>query len=197
MTDIRTVGVAGSGTMGAGIAIVVARAGFDTIVFDKDQSVLDRATRQTESFFQKSVERKKLTQEQGAAALARFERTTRLEAMARCDVVIEAVGLAVIAAGDTVAVWATGSALFGAGTAMAYPTLLAAVGDVAHPSWRGAAVGVYRLWRDLGFAVGAVLAGVLADMYSLETAIGVVAAITAASGVDVAVRMLETHLTRT
>ena len=105
----------------------------------------------------------------------------------------EAAGLLVIAAGDTFAVWAAGSAVFGAGTAMAYPTLIAAVGDVAHPAWRGAAVGVYRLWRDIGFAVGAVLAGALADLYSIATAIAVVAVITAASGLDVAVRMRETH----
>jgi MFS family permease len=105
----------------------------------------------------------------------------------------EAAGLLVIASGDTFGVWAIGSALFGAGTAMAYPTLIAAVGDVAHPRWRGAAVGVYRLWRDFGFAIGAVLAGVLADLYSLPVAITVVAAITAASGVDVALRMRETH----
>ncbi len=104
----------------------------------------------------------------------------------------EAVGLLVIALGDGVAVWAVGSALFGAGTAMAYPTLIAAVGDVAHPTWRGAAVGVYRLWRDVGFAVGALLAGVLADAYSIATAILWVALITAASGTDVAVRMRET-----
>jgi MFS family permease len=104
----------------------------------------------------------------------------------------EAAGLLVIALGDTFAVWAVGSAMFGAGTAMAYPTLIAAVGDVAHPTWRGAAVGVYRLWRDIGFAVGAVLAGVLADLYSIGTAIVVVAAITAASGLDVAGRMRET-----
>ena len=107
--------------------------------------------------------------------------------------VTEAAGLLVIAAGDTFAVWAAGSAVFGAGTAMAYPTLIAAVGDVAHPAWRGAAVGVYRLWRDIGFAVGAVLAGALADLYSIATAIAVIAAITAASGLDVAVRMRETH----
>jgi MFS family permease len=104
----------------------------------------------------------------------------------------EAAGLLVIALGDTFAVWAVGSAMFGAGTAMAYPTLIAAVGDVAHPTWRGAAVGVYRLWRDVGFAVGAVLAGVLADAWSIATAIVVVALITAASGADVAVRMRET-----
>jgi MFS family permease len=105
----------------------------------------------------------------------------------------EAAGLLIIAFGDTFTVWAAGSVLFGAGTAMAYPTLIAAVGDIAHPAWRGAAVGVYRWWRDFGFAVGAVIAGVLADVYSITTAIVVIAAITAASGIDVAVRMTETH----
>ncbi|MBW3577111.1 MAG: MFS transporter [Actinobacteria bacterium] len=104
----------------------------------------------------------------------------------------EAAGLLSIAAGDTFAAWAAGSVLFGAGTAMAYPTLIAAVGDVAHPSWRGAAVGVYRLWRDIGFTVGAVLAGALADLYSIAAAIVVVALVTAFSGVDVALRMRET-----
>jgi MFS family permease len=104
----------------------------------------------------------------------------------------EAAGLLLIAAGGSIGYWVTGSVLFGAGTAMAYPTLIAAVSDVAHPTWRGAAVGVYRLWRDVGFAVGAVLAGVLADIYSIETAIVIVAAITAASGVDVIVRLRET-----
>jgi MFS family permease len=104
----------------------------------------------------------------------------------------QAVGLFAIAAGDTFAVWAAGSALLGAGTAMAYPTLIAAVGDVAHPAWRGAAVGVYRLWRDIGFAVGALLAGALADLYSIATAITVVAVLTAVSGLDVALRLRET-----
>jgi len=104
----------------------------------------------------------------------------------------EAAGLLVLALGDTFPVWAAGSAMFGAGTAMAYPTLIAAVGDVAHPTWRGAAVGVYRLWRDVGFAVGALLAGVLADAYTIATAIIIVALITAASGLDVAIRMRET-----
>ena len=104
----------------------------------------------------------------------------------------ETVGLLVIAVGSTVPVWVVGSAIFGAGTAMAYPTLIAAVGDVAHPSWRGAAVGAYRFWRDVGFAVGAVLAGVLADAWSLAVAIAVVAGVTAASGLDVVVRMRET-----
>lgn len=106
---------------------------------------------------------------------------------------MEAVGLLVIALGDSVLVWAVGSAMFGAGTAMAYPTLIAAIGDVAHPRWRGAAVGVYRLWRDLGFAVGALTAGILADLAGIRVAIMVIAAITAVSGVDVAVRMYETR----
>lgn len=105
---------------------------------------------------------------------------------------IQAAGLLTIALGGTIEYWVVGSALFGAGTAMAYPTLIAAVSDVAHPRWRGAAVGVYRLWRDIGFAVGAILAGVLADLYTISTAIVVVAAITAASGLDVALRMRET-----
>ncbi|CAN5156725.1 MFS transporter [soil metagenome] len=105
----------------------------------------------------------------------------------------QALGLLVIATGDTTTVWTTGSIVFGAGTALAYPTLLAAVGDRAHPNWRGAAVGVYRLWRDVGFAVGAVLAGVLADLWGMVAAIVVVAALTAASGLDVALRMTETR----
>ncbi len=105
----------------------------------------------------------------------------------------QAIGLLAAATGDTTAVWTAGSILFGAGTALAYPALLAAVGDRAHPHWRGAAVGVYRLWRDLGFAVGAVLAGVLADLWGMVAAIVVVAAITAASGLDVALRMTETR----
>lgn len=109
----------------------------------------------------------------------------------------EAVGLALIAFGEGTGVWAVGSAVFGAGTALAYPTLLAAVGDVAHPAWRGAAVGVYRFWRDIGFAVGAGLAGVLADGFGVVIALVVVAAITAASGMDVAIRMYETRATET
>jgi MFS family permease len=76
---------------------------------------------------------------------------------------------------------------------MVYPTLLAVIGDVAHPVWRARAVGVYRLWRDGGFAVGALLAGVIADLWGLPAAIWTVAALTAASGLLVAGRMYETH----
>jgi MFS family permease len=88
--------------------------------------------------------------------------------------------------------WVGAAALLGAGTAMVYPTLLAAVGDVAHPGWRGSAVGVYRLWRDSGYAVGALLAGSLADLFGMAWSIGAVALLTVASGFLVAVRMPET-----
>ncbi len=91
MHNIKTVGVAGSGTMGAGIAIVAARAGFKTIVFDTQQAALDRARKQTEGFFAKSVERKKLTQTQVDTMLANSTATTRIDDMAACDIVIEAV----------------------------------------------------------------------------------------------------------
>lgn len=74
--------------------------------------------------------------------------------------------------------------------------MLAVIGDVAHPAWRARSVGVYRLWRDGGFAVGAVLSGLLAEAFGLRAAIVVIAAITAASGILVAVRMYETHDTR-
>ena len=105
---------------------------------------------------------------------------------------VQAAGIAVVALGNTFTAWAVAAAVIGAGTAMVYPTLLAAVGDVAHPAWRARSVGVYRLWRDSGFAVGALLVGVVADTASPTTAIWVVAAITAASGVIVAIRMYET-----
>jgi rhodanese-related sulfurtransferase len=75
---------------------------------------------------------------------------------------------------------------------MVYPTLLAAIGDLAHPSWRASSVGVYRLWRDLGYAIGALLAGITADALGLPAAMWLVAALTFASGVVVAVRMSET-----
>jgi MFS family permease len=106
---------------------------------------------------------------------------------------VQAVAIALIAATSGFTAWALGAVFLGAGTAMVYPTLLAAVGDVAHPLWRARSVGVYRLWRDAGFAVGALLAGILADLVSIEAAIYAVAALTAVSGVVVIVRMYETH----
>lgn len=105
----------------------------------------------------------------------------------------QAVAIGLIAGTSGFGPWAAGAVLLGAGTAMVYPTLLAAIGDVAHPAWRASSVGVYRLWRDGGFAVGALLAGVIADGFGLDTAIWVVAGITALSGIVVALRMYETH----
>src|SRR5690242_996292 len=90
-TGIKTVGVAGSGTMGAGIAIVAARAGFKTIVYDTRADALARARKQTEGFFEKSVERKKLTREQVTGMLAGLSGTTDVADLAACDIVIEAV----------------------------------------------------------------------------------------------------------
>ncbi|MFL5591355.1 MAG: MFS transporter [Ktedonobacteraceae bacterium] len=88
--------------------------------------------------------------------------------------------------------WALTMGLLGLGTALVYPTLLAAVADVAHPNWRASAVGVYRLWRDSGYAIGALLAGVLADLFGISWAIGVIAAVTFLSGVIVQAVMAET-----
>jgi predicted MFS family arabinose efflux permease len=106
---------------------------------------------------------------------------------------LQALALAGTAVAGSFLAWAAGAILLGVGTAMVYPTLLAAIGDVAHPDWRATAVGVYRLWRDAGFAVGALLAGLVADLAGLTAAVWVVAALTAASGLVAAGRMYETH----
>ena len=106
---------------------------------------------------------------------------------------VQALSLTVIAVGHAFGIWALGAIGLGVGTAMAYPTLLAAVGDVAHPEWRASAVGVYRLWRDAGFVVGALLSGMVADLFGLVAAILTVAVVTAAGAGIVAVRMYETH----
>src|SRR5262245_41725536 len=110
---------------------------------------------------------------------------------------VQAVGIAAVIVSDGFAGFAIGGVLLGAGTAMVYPTLLAAIGDVAAPAWRASSVGVYRLWRDLGYAVGAVLAGLTADAIGLKGAMWVVAAVTLLSGVIVGVRMDETLQRRT
>jgi MFS family permease len=106
---------------------------------------------------------------------------------------VQAGAIALIASASTFVPWFLAAALLGLGTAMVYPTLLAAVADAADPVWRGSAVGVYRLWRDLGFAVGAIVVGVLADRAGMPLAIGAVALLTAGSGLIVLVRMRETH----
>ena len=105
---------------------------------------------------------------------------------------VQAAGIAAVILADGYLGFAIGAILLGIGTAMVYPTLLAAIGDVAHPRWRASAVGVYRLWRDLGYAFGALLAGVTADAFGLPTAMWLVAALTFSSGIIVAVRMRET-----
>jgi MFS family permease len=109
---------------------------------------------------------------------------------------VQAAGIAAIALAPGLIGFIVGGLLLGAGTAMVYPTLLAAIGDVTHPSWRASAVGTYRLWRDLGYAVGAVLAGITADALGLPAAILLVAGLTALSGCIVAVRMSETFVGR-
>ena len=109
---------------------------------------------------------------------------------------VQAGAIAAIALGSTFLVWFLASALLGIGTAMVYPTLLAAIADVADPVWRGSAIGGYRLWRDLGFAIGALVAGVIADALGMPTGIAAVAALTAASGLVVLLRMRETLVRR-
>ena len=105
---------------------------------------------------------------------------------------LQALGLAAIATVDEFRFFALAAITLGAGTAMVYPTLLAAIGDVAHPSWRASAVGVYRLWRDLGYAFGAVIAGVVADLFGVHVSIWVIAGLTFMSGTIVMFRMRET-----
>jgi MFS family permease len=109
---------------------------------------------------------------------------------------VQALGIFVIVATSGFAPWAIGAVLLGLGTAMVYPTLLATIGDVAHPEWRASAVGVYRLWRDGGYALGALLAGIVADALGLRWAIIAVGALTLASGVVVATVMTETLAAR-
>lgn len=102
---------------------------------------------------------------------------------------VQSVALMVVTIGHNFETWLVAAVLLGAGTAMVYPTLLAAIGDVAHPAWRARSVGIYRLWRDGGFAIGALLSGIIADAYGVPAAVATVAALTGASGALVALRM--------
>jgi MFS family permease len=102
---------------------------------------------------------------------------------------VQAIGIVLFVLGASFSWWIAAAVLLGLGTAMVYPTLLAAVSDVAHPSWRASAVGVYRLWRDAGYAVGGLGAGLLADAVGASAAIGVVGILTALSGMMVATLM--------
>jgi MFS family permease len=105
---------------------------------------------------------------------------------------LQAGAIALTALSDGFSGFVLGAILLGAGTAMVYPTLVAAVGDEAHPNWRASAIGVYRLWRDLGYAIGALVSGIVADLMGLGAALWTVAGLTFASGLVVAVRMNET-----
>jgi MFS family permease len=110
---------------------------------------------------------------------------------------IQAGGLFLILLVHTFWPWLAGVVLLGLGTALVYPVLLAVVSDVVHPSSRASAVGVYRLWRDSGYAVGGLLAGILADLLGIPWAIGVVAGLTLLSGCLAAAIMRETLASRT
>ena len=106
---------------------------------------------------------------------------------------LQGAALLIVPLANQLAQWIIAAACLGLGTAMVYPTLLSVTGDVAHPIWRGQAVGVYRFWRDSGYAIGAIGAGFLADRWGIGSAITSVGLLTAATGVVVAVRMPETH----
>lgn len=108
---------------------------------------------------------------------------------------IQAAGLAIVSAGISHALAAglAGAFLLGVGTSLVYPTLLAAISDATHPDWRAAALGVYRFWRDAGYAIGALIGGITAALASLTTAVSVAAAITAGSGILTWAFMHETH----
>jgi MFS family permease len=104
---------------------------------------------------------------------------------------LQALGIASLALLDGYGAWIGAALAMGVGTALVYPTLIAAIGDRAHPAWRASAVGVYRLWRDLGYAIGGLLVGFTADTLGARSAILVVAALTAGSGIVVGARMRE------
>jgi len=106
---------------------------------------------------------------------------------------LQAAAIAAMSASSGFGPWLAAGIALGVGTAMVYPTLLAVVADVAEPRQRGAITGIYRFWRDLGFAIGAILVGVLADRFDARVAILVVAGLTAGSGLVVAIRMRETR----
>ncbi|OAF15112.1 MFS transporter [Bradyrhizobium neotropicale] len=104
---------------------------------------------------------------------------------------VQAAGLFLTGATSHFELWLVGSLLLGLGTAMVYPSLIAAVSDASHPSWRARSLSVYRFWRDLGYAIGALSAGIIADQFGLSAAIGSIAALTFISGVVVAAFMRE------
>jgi MFS family permease len=115
------------------------------------------------------------------------------KALIVAGMLVQAVAIAAMGLWSGVGPWLVAAIALGLGTAMVYPTLLAVVTDVADPRRRGAVTGVYRFWRDIGFAVGAVLVGVVSDWFDPRAAILLVAVLTALSGLVVAIRMRETR----
>jgi MFS family permease len=95
---------------------------------------------------------------------------------------IQALGLVITALGGHFGWWLAGSVLLGAGTAMVYPCLIAAVSDGSHPTWRARSLSVYRFWRDLGYAIGALSAGLIADRFGFSAAILAIGVLTFLSG---------------
>ncbi len=105
---------------------------------------------------------------------------------------VQAAGLILTAMTQTFEYWLAGSLLLGIGTAMVYPSLIAAVSDASHPSWRARSLSVYRFWRDLGYAIGALSAGLIADLFGMVWAIGAIGVLTFLSGTVVALVMSRT-----
>jgi MFS family permease len=110
---------------------------------------------------------------------------------------LQGIALVTIAFAHGLMLWMVAAACLGLGTAMVYPTLISVIGDVAHPSWRGNAVGVYRFWRDSGYAIGAIAGGLIADRWGMTIAIASAGLLTAVTGILTAVRMPETHTYQT
>jgi MFS family permease len=106
---------------------------------------------------------------------------------------LQGAALITVALGDGFTIWMIAAACLGLGTAMVYPTLLALIGDVAHPSQRGGAVGAYRFWRDSGYAIGAIASGLVADRWGVGPAIALTGLLTAGTGILAALRLPETH----
>ena len=105
---------------------------------------------------------------------------------------VQALGIGLIASTRMFSTYLIGAVLLGIGTAMVYPTLLATITDIVNPTWRASAIGVYRLWRDLGYAAGALISGIVSDLFGLTSALWLIATITLLSGTIAAFRMEET-----
>jgi MFS family permease len=107
---------------------------------------------------------------------------------------VQAIGIALFVLSSGQQPWLLATAVMGLGTGMVYPTLLAAISDIAHPSWRATALGVYRLWRDSGYAFGALLGGIVSDVFGIQLAISATALLTALSGLITFLLLPETAI---